>query len=111
MQVPESDSRLCRAKCGARIVMAKTATTKKRSGGPLGPTFEDKYTPIDVEPSTTGGGNYTLTKEDGGYVASKITRPGQLAGLQAAGVQLHTSHGKTCPKLDEFLRKNRGQSV
>lgn len=112
MNVPESDSRLCRAGCGALIVVAKTATTKKRgTGGQLGATYEDKYTPIDAAPSTTGGGNYTLAKAGDGYTATKITRPGQIAGLIAAGVELHSSHGKTCPKADEFMRKNRGQRV
>lgn len=110
MNVPAGDARLCRAGCGNKIVIAQTGETKKRGpAGPSGPRVEEKFTPIDAEPSPRG--NYTLTKVGDKYTATKLTRSGQITGALSSGLTLHTSHGVTCPNKDKFARENRGQKV
>lgn len=110
MDVPKQDGRPCKAKCGKRIVLAITGTVRKRTAAPSqsGPKYEDTFTPIDVEPSDAG--IYTLAKDHRGqYVATKLTRAAQREGARRAGQTLHTSHGKTCPNLDRYLREHRGR--
>lgn len=105
MEIPDADTRVCRAGCGQSVILAITGKTK---GEPV-------WTPLDPEPTEDDSGRYAISREqhDGRprYLATKITRLAQRDGMRAAGVRLHTSHGVTCPNRDAYMRRNRGAKL
>ena len=107
MDIPDGDTRVCRAGCGREVILAITHKGKN------GPT----WTPMDPEPAQGDEGRWSLAKHPDDtrkgyhYEAVKITHMAQRAGMKAAGVTLHTSHGITCPNRDAYMRRNRGAKL
>ncbi|GGG04426.1 hypothetical protein GCM10007304_18160 [Rhodococcoides trifolii] len=80
----------CKA-CGARIFFAETKTTERM--------------PVNVEPDDRG--NLAVYAGTGNKVHANVIRPGQAAGMRAAGLPTFVSHFSSCPRADEFRRKAR----
>lgn len=99
MDVPIQETRDCETGCGKLIVFAVTHV--KRDGMKV-------YKPLDAVPSDAG--KYTLTRTVDKttnrplYLATELKRETQRAGARLGGQTLHTSHGMTCPKRDQWLR-------
>lgn len=55
--------------------------------------------------------NLAVTPKSDGLPEAVVIRPGQAAGMRAAGLPTYVSHFAACPMADEFRRKARHKST
>ncbi|EGR8595353.1 hypothetical protein ACWGK5_32125 [Rhodococcus qingshengii] len=81
--------------CGAAIFFCRTSNSERM--------------PVEFEPNPNG--NLAVTPKSDGLPEAVVIRPGQAAGMRAAGLPTYVSHFAACPMADEFRRKARHKST
>lgn len=74
-------------------------------------TKDKERMPVDVDPAADG--NLAITDapptpgRDGPLPTAVVVRPGQAAGMHAAGLPVYQPHFRHCPNAAEFRNKHR----